>query len=202
MCGSRSSSDADVVAAGFVDEVVEIVEGAIGRVDGLRVGGVGLDGGEEEAVDAEGLDVVETLGDAVETAAAVGAEVDRIDFVDDGMFPPDVGIDAGADPAGAGEGLRRAGEVSAQARARERARSRRRVGVVIALVDEMLRESMAGWSVLRRWAQLERHGLSPAGAGLYFCHREEHRMGAPYACCRCGPAALPDREWGCAGDDR
>ena len=63
--------DADVVAAGFVDEIVEIVEGAVGGVDGLGVGGVGLDGGEEDGVGAEGLDVVEALGDAVEAAGAV-----------------------------------------------------------------------------------------------------------------------------------
>ena len=42
--GVEVEQDADVVAAGFVDEVVEIVEGAVGGVDGLGVGGVGLDG--------------------------------------------------------------------------------------------------------------------------------------------------------------
>lgn len=56
---------ADVVAAGFVDEVVKIVECAEGGVDGLGVGGVGLDRGEEDGVGAEGLDVVDVLGDAV-----------------------------------------------------------------------------------------------------------------------------------------
>ena len=61
--------------------------------------------GEEERVDAEGLDVVEVLGDAVEAAAAGGAEVDGIYLVDDGVLPPDVRVDAGAGPAGACEDL-------------------------------------------------------------------------------------------------
>ncbi len=59
--GVEIEQDADVVTAGLVDEVVEIVEGAVGGVDGLGVGSVGLDGGEEEGVDAEGLNVVEML---------------------------------------------------------------------------------------------------------------------------------------------
>jgi hypothetical protein len=97
--------DSDVVAAGFVDEVVEIIEGAIGGVDGLCVVGVGLDGSEQERVGAEGLDVVEVLSHAVETTAVGGAEVEWVDLIDDGVLPPDVGIHAGANPAGAGEGL-------------------------------------------------------------------------------------------------
>ena len=95
------------MAAGFVDEVVEIVQGAVGRVDGLGVGGVGLNDREEDGVNAEGLDVVEALGDTVETAAARGAEVDGIYLVDDRVLPPDVRVDAGAGPAGAGQGLGR-----------------------------------------------------------------------------------------------
>jgi hypothetical protein len=101
--------NANVVAAGLVDEVVEIVEGAVDGVDGLSVRGVGLDGSEEEGVGAEGLDVIEALGDTVKAAAADGAEVDGVYFVDDGVLPPNVGVDAGADPAGAGEGLRQGG---------------------------------------------------------------------------------------------
>ena len=67
---------------------------------------VGLNCREEEAIDAsERLDVVEMLRDAVEAAATGGIEVDGIDVVDDGMFPPDVGADAGAGPAGAREYL-------------------------------------------------------------------------------------------------
>jgi hypothetical protein len=51
------------------------------------------------------VDVFEALGDALEAAAAGGIEVDGIYLVDDGVLPPDVGVHAGADPAGAGEGL-------------------------------------------------------------------------------------------------
>ena len=128
------------MAAGFVDEVVEIVEGAVGRVDGLGVGGVGLDGGEEEGVDTEGVDVVEMLGDAVEAAAAGGAEVDGIDLIDDGVLPPDICVDAGASPAGAGEDLsdggrdERTGEIEGEEPARSQCDH--------ASVIEMLREKM------------------------------------------------------------
>ena len=85
-----------------MDEVVEIVEGSEGGVDclGVGVGGVGLERGEEEGVDAEGVDVVEALGDAlyVIEAAWVG-------LVDDGVSPPGAGAHAGTDPAGTGQGL-------------------------------------------------------------------------------------------------
>ncbi len=109
--GVEVEEDADVVAAGLVDEVVEIVEGAVGRVDGLGVGGVGLDGSEEQGVCAERVDVIEMLGDAVETAACCGsinggAEVEGVHLVDDGVLPPNVGVHAGTDPAWAGQGLR------------------------------------------------------------------------------------------------
>jgi hypothetical protein len=103
--GVEVEQDADVAAASFVDEVVEIVEGPVDGVEGLGVGRVGLECGEKESVNAEGLNVVQTLGDTVDTAAAGGIEVDRIYFVDDGTFPPDVGGDAGASPAGTGKDL-------------------------------------------------------------------------------------------------
>jgi hypothetical protein len=72
----------------------------------LGAGGVGLDGSEEERVGAEGVDVVEALRDAVEAAAVVGVEVCGIYLIDDGVLPPEVGGDSGADPAGPGESLR------------------------------------------------------------------------------------------------
>ena len=86
--------DANVAAAGFVNKVVEIVEGAIGWVKGLGVGGVWLESSKEEGVSAEGVDVVQMLSDAVEAAASGGVEVNGIDLVNDGVFPPHVGIDA------------------------------------------------------------------------------------------------------------
>ena len=88
-----------------MDEVVEIIERAVSRIEGLGVVGVGLEGGKEKGVRAEGMDVVEMQSDAVEGVASGGVEVDGVDLVDDGVLPPDVGVDAGADPAGAGEGL-------------------------------------------------------------------------------------------------
>jgi hypothetical protein len=71
------------------------------------MGGVGLEDGKEEGVGAKGVDVVEALGDAVETAggwvvAGGRVEVDWVHLVDDGVLPPDVGVEAGAGPAGAG----------------------------------------------------------------------------------------------------
>ena len=108
--GVEVEQDAEVAAAGFVDEIVEIVEGAVGGVDRLRVRGVGRDFGEKDGVCAEGVDVVEALGDAVKAARCwvfVGGrvEVERVHLVDDGVLPPDVGVHSGADPARAGEGL-------------------------------------------------------------------------------------------------
>ena len=146
--GVEVEHDTDVVAAGLMDEVVEIVEGAVGGVDGLGVRGVGLDGGEEEDVGAERLDVFEALGDAVEAAACWdfvdgGTEVEGVHFVDDGLLPPDVGVDAVADPAGASEGLgvsgcgesggETEGEKSTKGQCGHRA------------IDEMLREVARCW---------------------------------------------------------
>ena len=67
--GVEIEEDPEVAAAGLVDEVVEIVEGADGGVDGLGMGGVEGDFGEKKRVDAEGLDVVKVPGEAVEAAA-------------------------------------------------------------------------------------------------------------------------------------
>ncbi len=72
--------------------------------DRLGVSGVGLDGSEEDGVGAEGVDVVEVLRDAVDGAVGGGVEHRRIYFVDDGVLPPEIGGDAGADPTWAGRG--------------------------------------------------------------------------------------------------
>lgn len=169
--GVEVEHDADVVAAGFVNEVVEIVEGTVGGVDGLSVGCVGLDGGEKEGVGTEGLDIVEALGDAVETAAASGAEVDGIYLIDDGVFPPNVGVDAGADPAGACKGLRKGRRDEDAGEKKREVSARNRYGH--ALVNEMLREFAGGWiSLFYRAMVCHAPRMVPQGSGLYFCHRE------------------------------
>ena len=94
-----------------MDEVVQIVQSTESGVDGLGVRGAGLDGSEEERVDAERAEVVEALGYSVEATAAGGAEVGGIDVVDDGVLPPEVSGHSGADPAGTSESLCRRGRV-------------------------------------------------------------------------------------------
>jgi len=103
--GVEVEQDTNVSAAGFVDEVVEIVEGAVGGVEGLGVGGVWLERGEEKSIGAEGPNVIKMLDDTMKAAAFGGAEVDRVYLVDDRMLPPNVRVHAGAGPAWTGEGL-------------------------------------------------------------------------------------------------
>ena len=124
--GIEVKQDTDVMTTGLVDEVVKVVEGAIGRVDGLSVGSIRLDGGEEEGVDTERLNVVEALSDSVETAAFGGTEVDGIHLIDDGVLPPNVGVDAGSDPARSSESLSRngRGNGASEAECKESARDR------------------------------------------------------------------------------
>jgi hypothetical protein len=91
--------DADVALFGFGDEAVEVGHGAVLGVDGFVVRDVvaeidlrrGVAGGEPDGVDAEGFEVVEVGGDAVQVADAVAVGVlitARVDLVDDGVFPP------------------------------------------------------------------------------------------------------------------
>jgi len=94
-----------MAAAGFSKKIIEIVQGAEVWGDLLCVGGVGLERGEENGVGAEGVNVVEALGDAVDAAAADGVEVGGVHLVNDGALPPEIGRYAGAHPAGSGEGL-------------------------------------------------------------------------------------------------
>ncbi len=71
--------DADVVLLRLGDEAVHVGEGAVLRVDGGVVGDVvaeidlgrGVHGSDPDGVDAEVLEVVEALGDAVQVADAV-----------------------------------------------------------------------------------------------------------------------------------
>jgi hypothetical protein len=103
--GVEIEQDAEVAAAGLSKEVIEVVQGAEAWGDLLRVGGIGLQLGEENCVGAERVDVVEARGNAVDAAATGGVEVGGIHFVDDGALPPEIGGDAGAYPAGSSEGL-------------------------------------------------------------------------------------------------
>ena len=83
------------------DEVVEVGEGAVLWVDGFVVRDVvaevdlwrGIMRGDPDGVDAEGLEVVEALRDAVEVADAVAVavlEAARVDLVDDSVLPSGV----------------------------------------------------------------------------------------------------------------
>jgi len=82
-----------------VGESVEVVEGAVHRVDGAVVGDVvppvalggGVEGREPDGIRSEARDVVEVPGDAGEVAGAVAVGVGerpRVDLVDDGGAPP------------------------------------------------------------------------------------------------------------------
>jgi hypothetical protein len=97
--------DAEMAAAGFAEKIIEVVQGAEVWGDLLCVGGVGLERSEEDGVGAEGVNVVEALGDAVQTAAACGVEVGGVHLVDDGSLPPEIGCHARAHPARSREGL-------------------------------------------------------------------------------------------------
>ena len=85
--------------AGLGDETVEVGQGAVLRIDVFVVGDVvaevdlrrWVDGREPDGVDAEVLEVVEALGDALQVADAIEIRVlkaARIDLVDDGVLPP------------------------------------------------------------------------------------------------------------------
>src|SRR5271170_6892054 len=104
-CGVEVEQDAEMAAAGFSEEVIEVVEGAEVWGDLLRVGGVGLERCEEDGVGAERMNVIEPLCNAVETASAGGVEVGGVHLVDDGSLPPEIGCHAGTHPAGSREGL-------------------------------------------------------------------------------------------------
>jgi hypothetical protein len=133
----KIEQDTDIVAACFVDEVVEIVEGAVCGIDGLGVGEVELNGGKEECVDAEGVEIVETLSYAVKAAAVGGTEVGWVYVVDDGVLPPQVGTHPGADPTRTGEGLCRSDRVKG---ADEKQSEESEGGLGHTLVLEMLPE--------------------------------------------------------------
>ena len=103
---------------------------------------------EKDGVGAEGVDVVEAMNDAVKRTVSGRTEVDRVDLVDDGALPPEVGGDAGADPARAGKRLR-CGEGHGRDESVSEAEGEKSAGSSVevdhALVIEMLRETAGEW---------------------------------------------------------
>ena len=92
--------DLHVAGVGFGEKLAEVIEGAIGGVDGVVVRDVvavvaqgrGEEGEEPEAGDAEFLEVVELGDEALEVADAVGVGVgegSNVELVDDGVFVPE-----------------------------------------------------------------------------------------------------------------
>ena len=128
--GGRQFAEVDqnahIAAAGLVDQLVEIVEGAYGGIDGLGMGGVELEAREKDGVAADGVNVVEMLGDPEKAAKAVG-----IDLVDGGVLPPDVGLGDEACPAGPASACERAVGETKQARQRARKTFDRVMGILV-----------------------------------------------------------------------
>ena len=80
--------DTDVVLVSLLDEVLEVFFRAVALVHGLVVGDVvavialcRLDGGEPEGGDSEGIEVVETLGEAAQVAVAVAVGILEAEYV-------------------------------------------------------------------------------------------------------------------------
>ena len=99
-----------------MDQVVEVVEGGIGGKRGGK-----RRRGDDERVDAERVQGIETGGDGFVVGALLepelfgGASAGWVggtggDLIEDGLTPPEVGVEAGTWLAGAGEGLRGSGE--------------------------------------------------------------------------------------------
>src|SRR3954447_14215761 len=101
--------DPDAAAPGLVDELDEVAQGPVARVDAVEVGDVvavvagraRLGGGQPHRVDAEAVEVVEPAGEPCEVAAAVAVVVEEgldVDAVDDGILEPEVADHAAALP--------------------------------------------------------------------------------------------------------
>ncbi len=103
MVEHKVHDDPDVPLAGFRDEGFHVLHGAISRIDVVVVGDViavvRLGGdvarGQPDSTHAETFQMVQLGGDAVEVpdAVAVGIlEAFYIDFVGDGLLPPDEAV--------------------------------------------------------------------------------------------------------------
>jgi hypothetical protein len=91
--------DLQAVPVGAREQVAEVAEGAVTRVDATVVGDVvpavgpgrGEEGRQPERVDAEPREMAEAVGDAAQIAHAVAVgvgEAGHVDLVDDGLPPP------------------------------------------------------------------------------------------------------------------
>jgi len=99
--------DLHVAGVSFVEKLLEVCDGAVGRVDVGVVGDVvaviaerrGEEGEQPEAGDAEILEVIELGDEALEVANAIGVGVREradVNLVDDRVFVPErVGCAAG-----------------------------------------------------------------------------------------------------------
>ena len=103
MVEHKVHDDPDVPLAGFRDQCLHVLHGAVGRIDVVVVGNViavvRLGGdvarGQPDSTHAETFQMVQLGGDAVEVpdAVAVGIlEAFYIDFVGDGLLPPDEAV--------------------------------------------------------------------------------------------------------------
>jgi hypothetical protein len=86
--------DLEIAGVGFVEELLEVGDGAVGGVDAdvvrdvvaVVAEGGGEEGEEPEAGDAEFLEIALEVADAVGVGVREGADVD---LVDDGVFEPE-----------------------------------------------------------------------------------------------------------------
>jgi len=107
---------------------------------------------------AEGVDVVETMNDAVKGAVSGWAEVGWVNLVDDGALPPEVGVMPEPNPAGRAESAIEASGAACGERAGETEEEKRSGSSVEgdhALVIEMLaRRAWKWWMAVygRLWA--------------------------------------------------
>ena len=107
--GGEGGEDTDSAAAGLMDQLVEVVEGGIRLERGGQRGH-----GDDERIDAEGAQGIETGGDEFVAGGLLGrvggdfagwAGRSFGDLIEDGATPPGVGVLAEVCHAGTGEGL-------------------------------------------------------------------------------------------------
>src|SRR5271169_987825 len=104
--GDEIQNDAVIMFFCFFDEMIEVSQSAVLRVDGQVIGdivakidlGRGINGSNPDGVNAEVPEVAEARGNTVEIAYTVTIGVlktARVDFIDDCVLPPMVLADVG-----------------------------------------------------------------------------------------------------------